>query len=292
MSLSNSYVHLAAPPFPYFLECGRAVYQPGDQHPNRNSIGLFDLIIVEEGRLFIGEESNKWEVPAGHALLLLPDRYHYAVKPCEETTRFLWIHFHTVGDWVQAEGEPVYISREDHFRQFLTHPYTIRVPQFGLLPDSAERSGQAELLMQLSTGRRSSAVWQQQRIFEEMLRMMDMVQHDAGRSHTVEIAEKTEAYIRNHYAEPVTNTSLSEALHFHYNYLARCMKRVYGLTPMEYLTDYRLEQAKLLLLKTEISIAEVAERIGYESTTYFSRRFTHKTGVSPLRFRKRYSRDL
>ncbi|MNU07836.1 Arabinose operon regulatory protein [compost metagenome] len=59
---------------------------------------------------------------------------------------------------------------------------------------------------------------------------------------------------------------------------------------MEYLTDYRLEQAKLLLLKTEISIAKVAERTGFESTAYFSRRFALKVGISPLRFRKRYSR--
>ncbi|MNO05578.1 Arabinose operon regulatory protein [compost metagenome] len=68
------------------------------------------------------------------------------------------------------------------------------------------------------------------------------------------------------------------------------MKRVYGLTPMEYLTDYRLEQAKLLLLKTEIPVAAVAERTGFENTAYFSRRFTSKVGISPLRYRKRYSR--
>ncbi|MDQ0193049.1 helix-turn-helix transcriptional regulator [Paenibacillus wynnii] len=290
MENNPSYIHLAAPPFPYFLECDRTVYQPGDQHPNRKRIGVFDLLIVEQGCLFMGEENSQWEVPAGHTLLLLPDHYHYAVKPCEEITTFMWVHFHTVGDWVQAEGDPAYINREAHLRQFLTHPYTIRVPQFGPLPDFLERKAQLEMLLQLSSGRRSHAVWQQQRIFEELLRMMDLAQHDSAGSTTAGIAEKTEAYIRNHYAEPITNASLSDALHFHYNYLARCMKRVYGLTPMEYLTDYRLEQAKLLLLKTEISISGIAERVGYESTAYFSRRFAHKTGISPLRFRKRYSR--
>ncbi|WP_339315681.1 AraC family transcriptional regulator [Paenibacillus sp. FSL R10-2734] len=288
--MGPSFIHFAAPPFPYFLECNRTVYQPGEQHPNRRHIGIFDLIIVEQGCLFIGEEHNQWEVSAGHTLLLLPDRYHYSVKPCEETTSFIWIHFHTLADWSSSEAEPVYINRETHFRQFLTHPYTIRVPQFGPLPDPFERSGQAEMLLQLSAGRRSSAVWQQQRIFEEMLRMMDLAQHDTSESHAVEIAEQTETYIRNHYAEPLSNASLADALHFHYNYLARCMKRVYGLTPMEYLTDYRLEQAKLLLLKTELSIAGVAERTGFESTAYFSRRFAQQIGISPLRFRKRYSR--
>ncbi|GGF71845.1 hypothetical protein GCM10010912_16240 [Paenibacillus albidus] len=290
MTFPPGFIHLAAPPFPYFLECSRTLYEPGDSHPSRNSIGLFDLIIVEQGCLFLGEGSRQWDVPAGHTLLLLPDRYHYAVKPCEEVTSFIWIHFHTVGSWTLAEGDPVYMNREAHFRDFLIHPYTIRIPQFGPLPAPFERSGQAELLLQLSAGRRSSAVWQQQRIFEEMLRMMDLAQHDSTGSQAMDIAEKTEAYLRNHYAEPLTNASLADALHFHYNYLARCMKRVYGLTPMEYLTDYRLEQAKLLLLKTEIPISAVAERTGFESTAYFSRRFARRIGTSPLRFRKQYSR--
>lgn len=290
MPHNPSYIHLAAPPFPYFLECGYTVYSPGDQHPNRSRMGIFDLILVEQGCLFIGEEQQQWAVTPGHALLLLPDRYHYSVKPCEEETAFTWVHFQTVGEWIEAEGDPVYASREEHFRQFLTYPYTIRVPQFGPLPGTFARSGQAEQLVQLSLGRRSSSVWQQQRIFEEMLRMMDMAQQDATGSQAAEIAEQTEAYLRNHYTEDLTNTSLADALHFHYNYLARCMKRVYGLTPMEYLTDYRLEQAKLLLLKTEIPISGIAERTGFESTAYFSRRFSRKVGISPLRFRKRYSR--
>ncbi|UQZ36270.1 AraC family transcriptional regulator [Paenibacillus sp. PK3_47] len=290
MSFSPSYIHFAAPPFPYFLECGHTVYQPGEQHPNRSRMGKFDLILVEQGCLYLGEDHKQWEVPAGHTLLLLPDRYHYSVKPCEETTSFVWIHFHTVAEWLEAEGEPVYAGRDTHFQQFLTYPYTIRVPQFGPLPGPAEPSGQAAQLLQFTRDRRSSAVWQQQRIFEEMLRMMDLAQQDASGSHAAEIAEQTEAYIRNHYTEALTNTVLAEALHFHYNYLTRCMKRVYGLTPMEYLTDYRLEQAKLLLLKTEIPIAAIADRTGFESTAYFSRRFASKVGISPLRYRKRYSR--
>jgi len=290
MTPDPSYIHLAAPPFPYFLECARVVYQAGDQHPNRNSIGVFDLLIVEQGCLYIGEDKREWEVAAGHMLLLLPDRYHYAVKPCGETTSFIWIHFHTLGEWTRTEGDYAWVNRDAHFRQFLAYPHTIRMQQSGPLPDPFQRSGQAEQLLLLAGGRRSSAVWQQQRIFEEMLRVMDLAQHDAAGSPAVDIAEQTEAYIRNHYAEPLTNVSLSEALHFHYNYLARCMKRIYGLTPMEYLTDYRLEQAKLMLLKTEIPIALIAERTGFESTAYFSRRFSQKIGLSPLRFRKQYSR--
>ncbi|WP_150268701.1 helix-turn-helix transcriptional regulator [Paenibacillus tepidiphilus] len=290
MAHNPTYIHFAVPPFPYFLEAGRTVYQPGEQHPGRSRLGIFDLLIIEEGCLFIGEDKQTWAAAAGSTLLLLPDRQHYPVKPCKETTSFVWIHFQTVGEWGQSTGESVYAERDRHFRSFHTYPYTIRMPQYGLLPGLLARSGQAALLPELSRERRSSAVWRQQRLFEEMLQLLDLARQDEGGNQAAEIAERTEAYIRSHYAERLTNRSLAEALHFHYNYLARCMKRVYGLTPMEYLTDYRLEQAKLLLLKTELPVSAVAERTGFESIAYFSRRFTHKVGHSPLQFRKRYSR--
>ncbi|WP_151734828.1 helix-turn-helix transcriptional regulator [Paenibacillus tengchongensis] len=290
MAQNPTYIHFAVPPFPYFLEAGRTVYEPGEQHPSRSRLGIFDLLLVEEGCLFIGEDEQSWAASAGSTLLLLPDRHHYPVKPCEATTSFIWIHFQTVGEWGQSSGGPVYAERERHLRSFHTYPYTIRMPQYGLLPGLLAGSGQARQLTELSRELRSSAVWRQQRLFEEMLQMLDLARQDESSNHAAEIAERTEAYIREHYADPLTNLVLAEELHFHYNYLARCMKRVYGLTPMEYLTDYRLEQAKLLLLKTELPVAAVAERTGFESIAYFSRRFTHKVGLSPLRFRKRYLR--
>ncbi|MDO3409105.1 AraC family transcriptional regulator [Saccharibacillus sp. CPCC 101409] len=285
-------IHLAAPPFPYFLECGRTVYAPGDSHPNRRNLGMFDLILVERGELFIGEEERSWTAGAGRALLLLPDRYHYSVRPCERETSFVWIHFRTLGEWrIGEEGGPVLVDREQHADRFGTPPYTIRLPQFGALPGAPGGSGEGERLLRLAERSLSGAVWERQRLFEELLRALDLRRREpSGGSPAESVAERTESYIREHYAQPLTGASLSEALHFHYNYLTRCMKRVNGLTPMEYLAECRLEQARLLLLRTELSVAAVAERVGFETAPYFSRRFAERFGVSPLRFRQRHTR--
>jgi AraC-like DNA-binding protein len=58
---------------------------------------------------------------------------------------------------------------------------------------------------------------------------------------------------------------------------------------MEYLHEYRLEQAKLLLIKTEWPVAQIAEHVGFQYAPYFSSCFKQYTGISPLRFRKQYS---
>ncbi|NGZ73784.1 helix-turn-helix transcriptional regulator [Saccharibacillus alkalitolerans] len=284
-------VYLAAPPFPYFMGCGRTVYAPGDAHPNRRDLGMFDLILVERGTLFIGEEERRWEVGAGRTLLLLPDRYHYSVRPCEEETAFVWIHFRALGEWGAAGGsEPTFADRELHASAYGTAAYTIRLPQFGMLPGAPGGSGEGERLLRLEKRNLSGAVWERQRLFEELLRSLDLRRREPSGSPAESVAERAERYIRSHYAETLTGASLSEALHFHYNYLTRCMKRVNGMTPMEYLEEYRLEQARLLLLRTEASVAAVAERVGFETAAYFSRRFARRFGISPLRFRQRHMR--
>ncbi|WP_172194058.1 helix-turn-helix transcriptional regulator [Saccharibacillus qingshengii] len=291
MEQRESEVCLAAPPFPYFTECGRSVYQPGDRHPNRSNLGMFDLILVEKGRLFIGEEDRQWEVSAGGTLLLLPDRYHYAVRPCTEETSFVWIHFRALAEWgVRTDGDTAFVDREGHMNRYATAPYTIRLPQLGTLPGAPGSSGEGERLLRLQERSLSGAVWERQRLFEQLLRSLDLRGRDPSGSPAASVAERTERYIRAHYAKPLTGAALSEALHFHYNYLTRCMKRVNGLTPMEYLEECRLEQARLLLLRTESSVASVAEQVGFETAPYFSRRFSERFGVPPLKFRQRYTR--
>ncbi|MNI97963.1 Transcriptional activator NphR [compost metagenome] len=58
---------------------------------------------------------------------------------------------------------------------------------------------------------------------------------------------------------------------------------------MEYVMQYRLEQARLLLLKTDWSMARIAEEVGFVYASYFSRCFTARNGITPLQYRKQYS---
>lgn len=67
---------------------------------------------------------------------------------------------------------------------------------------------------------------------------------------------------------------------------AQRFKEVLGQTPIQYLTDWRLQKAKRLLKETNLSIAEVGFRSGYQSLPSFTRRFGKQFGISPGAFRK------
>lgn len=285
---ASEHVYFAAPPLPYYLESGETHYEPGGQHPNRKQLGVFDLILVESGSLFIGEEGSEWSLTAGQTLLLLPDRYHYSVKPSEEPTRFYWVHFQSIGEWRQSEQDHASLNYESHIERFLTSPYSLHLQKQWALPYPEQAFRLMRTLNKAGEERQSSAFWTQQQTFEELLRMMDLRQNDTYTSPAVTLAEKAEAYIKNNYRTEITSKTMADALNFHYNYITRCMKQVYDMTPIDYLAKYRLEQAKLLLLKTEWPVAEIAHYVGFENVPYFSNCFANQIGLPPTKFRKQY----
>jgi len=60
----------------------------------------------------------------------------------------------------------------------------------------------------------------------------------------------------------------------------------YGMTPMEYRDSLLMEKARALLRSEELSITEIAEQLGFESVSYFSRFFKKHQGISPSEYIK------
>ncbi|MBB3112965.1 AraC-like DNA-binding protein [Paenibacillus phyllosphaerae] len=298
---SDPVVSFRMPPLPFYVESGKTLYTIGEQHPSRHRLGMFDLLLVHYGTLHIGEDNRQWALTAGQTLLLLPERYHYAVKPCEEETLFYWIHFEAIGDWTESAAQqgwapapaPTTTALESAAAGIdapyaTPSPYTINVPKHTSLAAPKQTFAQLDRLLLLHQERRSESFWEQQQLFQQLLRMFDEGQRTTFASPALAVAERVEAYIKQHYADEINNAVLGEALHFHPGYLVRCMKEIFHCTPMDYLLYYRIERAKLLLLKTEQPIAVIAEAVGFHQTPYFSVCFKKQTGLSPLQYRKQF----
>lgn len=71
------------------------------------------------------------------------------------------------------------------------------------------------------------------------------------------------------------------------DYFRRCFKKDFGKTPLEYLTELRINLAKKLLLQTSFqSVENVAVQCGYKDIYYFSKAFKKYVGISPMKYRK------
>lgn len=78
----------------------------------------------------------------------------------------------------------------------------------------------------------------------------------------------------------ISRQALLSRFHFH-----RLFTRIYKKTPHQYVTQTRVEAAKLLLAKEGISITEVCNMIGFESLGSFSSLFSKQNGYSPQYYR-------
>ncbi len=98
--------------------------------------------------------------------------------------------------------------------------------------------------------------------------------------------EQSIHYIRRNYSEPLNLNKLAEIANLSPYYYAHCFKEETGFSPMEYVTNTRLEQAKVKLIRTQKTVEEIADEIGYSSSSSFINMFVKKVGYSPKQYRK------
>ena len=96
---------------------------------------------------------------------------------------------------------------------------------------------------------------------------------------------KTEIVYLVHHSDEILKTNLSawlsDKLHYDYTYLSNLFSEVEGSTIEKYYITQRIEKVKELLVYDELSLAEIADALGYSSAAYLSSQFKKVTGLTP-----------
>jgi AraC-like DNA-binding protein len=91
------------------------------------------------------------------------------------------------------------------------------------------------------------------------------------------------------YSRPLTLDDLAAVASLSKYHFIRLFKAAYGLTPMEYVSQRRIERAQDLLRATNLTVTEVCFAVGFSSLGSFSSRFRALVGESPSAFQQRYA---
>ncbi|MGP4061065.1 helix-turn-helix domain-containing protein [Halobacillus sp. H74] len=105
-------------------------------------------------------------------------------------------------------------------------------------------------------------------------------------------AERLRTYIDTHYFEIISSSDLSTKLGMSTRHINNIFKDRYQVTPIQYLTEVRIDLAKKLLTKTDKDIASICFEVGFESLSTFYRTFKNSTEVSPNKYRTAYKVEL
>jgi len=99
------------------------------------------------------------------------------------------------------------------------------------------------------------------------------------------IIEIAMGYIYEHYAETILLADIAQCCYVTPYHLCRIFKEATGQSPIEYLMEFRINKAAILLETTDTAIGIIGQKTGFADTGYFSRCFRKHKGVSPSDYR-------
>ena len=123
-------------------------------------------------------------------------------------------------------------------------------------------------------------------IFADFSNRQLFSQTEKSDDHRVETIKTTITYIRDHYQEKIYIRDLASLIGLNEQYFCRFFKKAIGMSPIEYLNEYRIRQAVRLLKDSSLPVTEICLDCGYNNMGNFLREFRKYTGTTPLQYRK------
>lgn len=250
----------------------------------------YNLVYVKSGAFYLAESDTGYEIKEGELLVLEPGNPHWGHLPCRETTEIYWIHLSH--------------SKARRTLEYEEIPWSVLLPKNG---DNDDRpNNQYMYLPKLSSIDPTTLVPILDRMVRlymtfsltnalplnsmlaQLLEKVQSVAHRKSRSRSFLLSERMMEYLEKHATVPFRSKHVEEELHFHIDYLSRCLKKHTGLSPLQYQRGIQINLAKSLLETTELTITEISEQIGMGGPGYFNRVFRQTLGMTPSQYRKRF----
>lgn len=284
-------LELPIPPLPQIAAVGYAVWQPGTRHAER-VFEAYDVIFCVSGTLYMQEEGERYAIGPGEMLVLEAGLRHGGYRAAEEETAVYWIHFRHAPAVRRpphaaiAPGQPL-APRSDQE----TEPASgaAFIPKYGQV-DLPALLPLLDELLRLSETLTLARSYELQVLFGQLLLQLQKAHSvSPGRSRADRLGEAAAAYLARSLEQPFDSAVMERELHYHFDYLSRCLKRHTGMSPLSYRHHLQIERAKRLLLQSGDTLGRIGEQCGFQDATYFARLFKRSTSLTPGEYRRRYS---
>ena len=113
-----------------------------------------------------------------------------------------------------------------------------------------------------------------------------LCQHEARDQRIPDEAQALKRFIDSNYQQNLNMDDISSSIFRSNDYANKLFKRYFGVTPYAYYLDVKMANAKALLQRTNLSVKQIADRLGYKSDQYFSKQFHKYVGMTASQYRK------
>ena len=260
-----------------------------DDAPTMHSHAYFELLLAMEGDFYLElPDGKRRSVAEGGFCLIAPTQYH-ATRGASPDSKKLGIRF-LYDRCDEADGaESVYLA------------FDAALKEGGALCISADGAPLCRLAWTLrremqnkdvASGAYVRTVLTQ--MYVELMRLLRKECAQATIYAATETVRETDArrlwleeYLYEHYAEPLTERQVAEAMHLSTRQLNRVTGQIWGAGFRQLLVEMRLNRAAQQLLQTDRSVEQIAYDVGYTSLSGFYTAFAKQFGCTAGKYRKK-----
>lgn len=220
-----------------------------------------EIIIVTEGSFKLSENGQEYDMTAGNVLFLAPDLLHSGVSPVNEKVSFYWIHM-TGFDMYRTGAPAKFFS--------LREPHHISILCRQLLHYSATSEGSD--------------------VPDKLLSVLlyELARQSAEDDSENALVSRMYEWIRINSDRNVTPKLVAEKFGYNEDYVSRLFKRHFGVGIKSRINELKLGLIKKYLLETDMTLAEIADAVGFTDYKLFLKYFKYHTDMSPGKFKKAY----
>lgn len=238
--------------------------------PNFRDYYLMHYIISGEGYYIFN--GTKYHLHAGDAFLIYPLKTACYYADLDNPWEYYWVGFN-------GNDAKILLSLTE---------FTLESPVLSVLSNDI-----LELFLQIYNAKGPNA-YHSTRMAGYLYLMLSYFMETAQNNRTPaetcmqDNLKTAQEYIIKHYQDEITVEELAEITGISRSWLYRCFKQLTGLSPNEYLTNYRIERAKILLQNSTHTIKQTAYSVGFKDELYFSKIFKRMTGKSPSEYKNHF----
>ena len=256
----------------YLCYCGIEECDPGHLYgPTERSEYLLHYILEGKGKYYIGDKV--YELGPHQAFLICPGVTTYYEADTEDPWSYLWVGF----NGVKAKTYLEYLDLDDN-HLIGEFPYP------DLLLEQVQNILNARELTYANELKREGYLFL---FFSTLIQYQhDKLSVSSGHDYPHQVyVEHALEFIEHNYNKNIKVNDIASYIGINRSYLANSFKKTMNMSPQEYLVNYRLDKASLLLRTTSLPINEIASSVGYEDPLAFSKTFKHFKGISPKLYR-------
>ena len=233
---------------------------------------VIHYVLSGEGRYHAKDRS--WNLHAGDGFLIEPETPVFYQADVRDPWCYIWIGF-------SGEHAGELLHRMGLGDDKLTFHCERREELEGVVRNMLRHSSYSEendLIIQSDLYRFFAILMKEMRTTEKS--------RSDNRNRYIQIAIQ---YIRNHYTSPIRVENIADYVGVHRSYLCSLFKQETGMSPQQYLANFRLSMASEMLAVTAYPIESVALSCGYQDPLVFSKAFKRKYQITPKGYRTRAS---